>query len=56
MRSIRAFVCFTSLISILCPALASAIGTVTDGDVTFGYSFDFNTTAGNTVDTEFIAG
>jgi len=33
---------------------AWAIGTVTDGDVTFGYTNDFNTTRGNTVDTQFV--
>ena len=34
------------------PALA--IGTITDGAVTFGYTNDFNTTRGNTVDTQFV--
>lgn len=34
------------------PALA--IGTITDGAVTFGYTNDFNTTFGNTVDTQFV--
>ncbi len=38
----------------LYPISASAIGTVTDGDVTFGYTNDFNTTRGNTVDTQFV--
>jgi len=37
-----------------CPLSAAAIGTVTDGDVTFGYTNDFNTSRGNTVDTDFI--
>lgn len=35
------------------PLSAAAIGTVTHGDVTFGYTNDFNTTRGNTVDTRF---
>lgn len=38
---------------ILCPLSAAAIGTVTHGDVTFGYTNDFNTTRGDTVDTQF---
>jgi len=33
---------------------AMAIGTITDGAVTFGYTNDFNTTRGNTVDTQFV--
>jgi len=33
---------------------AVAIGTINDGAVTFGYTNDFNTSPGNTVDTQFI--
>ena len=40
--------------ALLCPLSASAIGTITDGDVTFGYTNDFNTSRGNTVDTQFV--
>lgn len=35
------------------PGTALAIGTVTDGDVSFGYINDFSTSRGNTVDTDF---
>ena len=38
---------------VLCPGSALAIGSVTDGDVTFAYTNDFNTSNGNTVDTDF---
>lgn len=42
------------VLAVLCPGSAWAIGTVTDGDVTFGYTNDFNTSRGNTVDTQFV--
>ncbi len=38
---------------IACPLPALAIGTVSDGGVTFGYSQNFNTSNGNTVNTDF---
>jgi len=37
----------------ICPLGASAIGSVTAGDVTFAYTNDFATSAGNTVDVGF---
>lgn len=40
-------------LSIACPLPALAIGTVTDGGVTFGYTQDFDTRRGNTVNTDF---
>ena len=43
----------TAAITVACPLSAAAIGTVTDGDVTFGYTNDFGTSRGNTVDTAF---
>ena len=39
---------------LLGPASAQAIGSATDGDVTFGYTNNFTTTSGNTVDTQFV--
>ena len=36
------------------PVSSHAIGTIVDGSVTFGYTNDFNTSFGNTVDTQFI--
>lgn len=42
-----------SVLAIALPWSAAAIGTVTDGDVTFGYTNDFATSRGNTVDTAF---
>ncbi|MCR9095333.1 MAG: hypothetical protein NXI30_14020 [bacterium] len=38
---------------VACPLPALAIGTVTDGGVTFGYTQNFNTSNGNTVNTDF---
>ncbi len=38
----------------LSPLPSGAIGTIVDGSVTFGYTNDFNTTLGNTVDTQFV--
>lgn len=38
----------------LSPLPSMAIGTIVDGSVTFGYTNDFNTTRGNTVDTQFV--
>ena len=38
---------------LLHPVASWAIGTVSDGDVTFGYTANFNTSFGNTVDTRF---
>lgn len=40
-------------LSALSPLSALAIGSVTAGDVTFGYTNNFNTTASNTVDVAF---
>jgi hypothetical protein len=51
-RNIRAFI-LTAMLA-LGAAPSFAIGTIIDGAVTFGYTNDFITSAGNTVDTEFI--
>lgn len=41
------------ILLVVAPLSASAIGTVSHGDVTFGYTNDFNSSLRNTVDTQF---
>lgn len=55
MRSILEWkaLAMATVLAVGCPLSATAIGTVTDGDVSFGYTNDFSTSRGNTVDTAF---
>jgi len=53
MNTIHALRALVLVLSIACPLPALAIGTVTDGGVTFGYSQNFDTSLGNTVNTDF---
>ncbi|MEM9177459.1 MAG: PEP-CTERM sorting domain-containing protein [Myxococcota bacterium] len=53
MNTIPGWKAFALALLIACPLPAFAIGTVTDGGVTFGYTQNFNTTSGNTVNTDF---
>jgi len=54
MKMIRGLKTIALVLGIVCPATsAQAIGTVTDGGITFGYTNDFTTTSGNTVNTDF---
>ena len=53
MKPIPALKAFVLAAVIAYPLPALAIGTVTDGGVTFGYTQNFNTSAGNTVNADF---
>jgi hypothetical protein len=53
MNTISAWKVLAITLMIVCPLSAAALGTVTDGDVTFGYTNDFNSSRSDTVDTDF---
>jgi hypothetical protein len=53
MNTISAWKVLAITLMIVCPLSAAAIGTVTDGDVTFGYTDDFNSSRRGTVNTDF---
>lgn len=51
MKTIAGWKALTFALLLACPTSAWAIGTVSDGSVSFGYPTDFNTSPGNTVNT-----